>query len=192
MRECPQWPTMWRRIWLSSVPGGCDRAGMDSWRKVTRPSGNCNKISCSVAVTLVMCRECVGLRLGEPGMRSAAPPPAFDAGAMDAADIFANRALIFVAPDGSETLSQIQFGRPYMLEELAWRCDYEVPNVMKRRHGAGIDGLQAFLLTMSLVETLLEAKRSDGWRFLWPDTRDETSPQQIFEAEHFARMRVGT
>jgi hypothetical protein len=108
---------------------------------------------------------------------------------VDSADVFADRALIFVSPDGSETLSQIQLGRPYMLEELAWRCDCEIPNVLKRRHGAGIDGLHALLLTMSLVETLLEVKHSDGWRFLWPDTRDETSPRQIFEADHFARMR---
>jgi hypothetical protein len=92
---------------------------------------------------------------------------------MDNDEIFAGRSLVFVAPDGAETLSQIQFGRPYMLEELAWRCDYEVPNILTRRYGAGIDGLQAFLLTMSLVETLLESKRSDGWRLLWPDTRDE-------------------
>jgi hypothetical protein len=109
---------------------------------------------------------------------------------MDATDVFANRTLIFVAPDGAETLSQIQFGRPYMLEELAWRCDWEIPNVMKRRYGAGIDGLHALLLTMSLVETLLESKHSDGWRFFRPDTRDETLPRQIFEADHFARMRA--
>ncbi len=108
---------------------------------------------------------------------------------MDNDEIFAGRSLVFVAPDGTETLSQIQFGRPYMLEELAWRCDYEVPNILKRRYGAGIDGLQALLLTMSLVETLLESKRSDGWRLLWPDSRDETSPRQIFDADHFARMR---
>jgi hypothetical protein len=108
---------------------------------------------------------------------------------MDAGDVFAYRTLIFVAPDGLETLSQIQLGRPYMMEELAWRCDYEIANVLKRRHGAGLDGLHALLLTMSLVETLLESKQSEGWRFLWPDTRDETSPRQIFEADHFARMR---
>jgi len=110
--------------------------------------------------------------------------------ALDATDVFVNRTLIFVAPDGVETLSQIQFGRPFMLEELAWRCDCEIPNVLKRRYGAGIDGLHALQLTMSLVETLLESKHSDGWRFLWPDTRDETSPRQIFEADHFARMRA--
>jgi hypothetical protein len=108
---------------------------------------------------------------------------------MDVTDVFASRTLIFVAPDGSETLSQIQLGRPYMIEVLAWRCDFEIPNVLKRRHGAGIDGLHALLLTMSLVETLLESKHSDGWRFLWPDERDETSPRQIFDADHFARMR---
>jgi hypothetical protein len=103
----------------------------------------------------------------------------------------ADRSLIFVAPDGQETPSQIQFGRPYMVEELSWHCDFEVPGVLKRRYGAGIDGLQALLLTMSLVETLLESKYSEGWRFLWPDTRDEISPQEIFEGAHFARMRQG-
>jgi len=108
---------------------------------------------------------------------------------MDVAEVFADRALIFVNPDGSEVLSHIQFGRPYMRKELDWRCDCDIPNVLKPTHGAGIDGLHALLLTMSLVETLLETKHSDGWRFLWPDTRDETSPRQIFEADHFARMR---
>jgi hypothetical protein len=68
---------------------------------------------------------------------------------------------------------------------------FRVPGVLKRRYGAGIDGLHALLLTMSLVETLLESKHSEGWRFLWPDTRDQTSPQEIFEGAHFARMRKG-
>jgi len=94
---------------------------------------------------------------------------------MEPSEVFADRSLIFVAPDGVEIPSRLQLGRPRMVQELSWHCDFEVPGVLSRRHGAGIDGLQALLLTMSLVETLLEAKRSDGWRFLWPDTRDETS-----------------
>jgi len=111
---------------------------------------------------------------------------------MEPSEVFADRSLIFVAPDRVEVLSRLQLGRPYMVQELSWHCDFEVPGVLSRRHGAGIDGLQALLLTISLVETLLEAKRSDGWRFLWPDTRDDISPQEIFEGPHFARMRQGT
>ena len=110
---------------------------------------------------------------------------------MEPSDVFADRSLIFVDPDRVEILSQVQLGRPYLVKELSWHCDFEVPGVISRRYGAGIDGLQSLLLTMSLVETLFESKRSDGWRFLWPDTRDEISPQEIFEGAHFARMRQG-
>jgi hypothetical protein len=109
---------------------------------------------------------------------------------MDKAEIIAERNLLFVKPDGAEINSHIQFGRPYFTEEHGWCCDCEIPRIEKRRYGAGVDGIQALLLTMSLVETLLEVKRSLGWKFLWPDTRHETLPREIFEAGHFLRTRA--
>jgi hypothetical protein len=44
---------------------------------------------------------------------------------MESGDVFADRNLIFVTPDGQEKLAAIQFGRPYMVEELSWHCDFE-------------------------------------------------------------------
>lgn len=85
---------------------------------------------------------------------------------MDAAEVIAERSLIFVAPDGTEIASSIQFGRPYFDRQHGCCCDFEIPNLEKRRYGAGIDGIQAILLTMSFVEAILEEKCSKGWKLL--------------------------
>jgi hypothetical protein len=111
---------------------------------------------------------------------------------MDTTEIIAERTLLFISLDGSEIASSIQFGRPHLDGKHGFRCDFEIPNVEKRKFGAGVDALQALLLTMSLAESILESKREHGWRMLWPDTRDEILPKDLFEAEHFAKMRNAT
>jgi hypothetical protein len=111
---------------------------------------------------------------------------------MNSIDVIAERSLLFVAPDGTEIISKIQFGRPYTNEAHGWCCDFEIPDVQSRTYGAGIDGIQAILLTMSLAETLLEMKLSDGWKIRWPDTFHEIAPREIFEADHFFKLRAGT
>ena len=57
---------------------------------------------------------------------------------------------------------------------------------------AGVDTLQALLLKMSLAKSILEFKREQGWTLLCPDTPDEILPKDLFEAEHFAKMRNPT
>jgi hypothetical protein len=111
---------------------------------------------------------------------------------MDGTEIIAERTLLFISPDGTEIVSSIQFGRPHSDAKHNFRCDFEIPNVEKRRFGAGVDTLQALLLTMSLAESILESKRALGWRMLWPDTRDEILPKDLFEADHFAKIRNST
>ena len=111
---------------------------------------------------------------------------------MDRSEVIAERFLIFVSPEGKEILSSVQIGAPYANDDHGTCCDFEVPNVVKRRYGAGVDGIQALLLTMSAVWSHLDLLVSRGWKMLWPDTRDETTTAEIFESEHFARMRNET
>jgi hypothetical protein len=111
---------------------------------------------------------------------------------MDTTEIIAERSLLFISPDGTEISSSIQIGRPRSDAKHDFRCDFEIPNVEKRRFAAGVDTLQALLLTISLAESILESKRARGWRMLWPDTRDEILPKSLFEAEHFKKTRDPT
>ena len=102
-------------------------------------------------------------------------------------EVIAERNLIFVSPDGSEILSSIQIGTPYLNDDHGSCCDFEVPHVVRRRYGAGIDGIRALLLTMSAVEAHLNQLVSKGWKLLWPDTRHETSPAEIFDFKSLAK-----
>jgi hypothetical protein len=103
---------------------------------------------------------------------------------MHAAEVIAERDLLFVAPDGSEVSSSIQFCRPYVHEEFGFCCDMEIPGLEKRRRSAGVDGVQAILLAMSLAGALVDARVAKGWKILWPDTRSETSAKEIFGGLH--------
>lgn len=104
-------------------------------------------------------------------------------------EVIAKRQLLFISPEGKEVVSSIQIGAPYFKEEHGMCCDCEVPEVLKKTYAVGIDGIQAILLTMSLLESRLTDKCSEGWRILWPDTRETTSPRELFEVEHFMRIR---
>ena len=99
---------------------------------------------------------------------------------MDASEVIAERRLIFVRPNGTEVASSIQFCRPYFKDDFGVLCDMEIPGIEKRRWSGGVDGVQAILLAMSLAASILDAKAEKGWRFLWPDTREETSAKEIF------------
>lgn len=53
---------------------------------------------------------------------------------MEPSEVIAARELVFVAPDGSETISAVQLGRPYPNEGLScYCCDFEIPGIEKRR-----------------------------------------------------------
>jgi hypothetical protein len=104
-------------------------------------------------------------------------------------EVMAERQLLFISPEGKEILSSLQIGHPYVKEAHGVCCDCEVPEILNRTYAAGVDGIQAILLTLSLLESRLTDKCSNGWRILWPDTREATSPRELFEAEHFSRVR---
>jgi hypothetical protein len=99
---------------------------------------------------------------------------------MDAAEVIAERPLIFITPEGSEIASSIQFGRPYQSEKFGCCCDMEIPGVEKRRLSGGVDGVQAIQIAMSLAATLLDIRVSNGWKMLWPDTREEVTVKEMF------------
>jgi len=99
---------------------------------------------------------------------------------MDAAEVIAERRLIFVTPEGAEIASSIQFGRPYFSDKFGCCCDMEIPGVEKRRFSGGVDGVQAIQIAMSLAATLLEVRVTKGWRMLWPDTREEVTVKEMF------------
>jgi hypothetical protein len=100
---------------------------------------------------------------------------------MDSAEAIAERRLIFVTPEGAEFVSSIQFCRPYFSDEFnAYCCDLEIPGVVKRRLSAGVDGVQAIQIAMSLAGTLLDVRVANGWKMLWPDTREEVTVKEMF------------
>ena len=94
--------------------------------------------------------------------------------------IMAERSLIFIAPDGNEIISSIQFGIPYETEKHGYLCDFEIPDIVKAMSGAGIDGIQVIILSMLNAKSLLEARYDSGWRYLWADTREQTTLSEIF------------
>ena len=101
-------------------------------------------------------------------------------GAVKHEDVIAERELVFVAPDGLEIASRIQFGRPYFRDIHGFCCDFEIPSVEQQRYAAGVDGIQAITLAMCMAASILDAKCENGWRILWPGTRAETSAKEIF------------
>lgn len=107
---------------------------------------------------------------------------------MDKDELIAERELIFVAPDGSETLSSVQFSKPYFTDEHGCCCDWEIPNIEKRRFAAGVDGIQAILLSMLMVASHLDVKSEKGWKFLWPDDRSQSTVSELFSADQFKTL----
>jgi hypothetical protein len=99
---------------------------------------------------------------------------------MDTAEVIAERVLVFVSPEGAEFVSSIQFSRCYVSEEFGVCCDFEIPGVAKRRLSAGVDGVQAIQIAMSLAATILDLHVSKGWRMMWPDTREEATVKEMF------------
>ena len=98
-------------------------------------------------------------------------------------EIIAERKLIFIAPGGGETFSSIQLGHPYDNEQYGCCCDIEIPDIKKRKFTAGVDSMQAIQLSMLTMFTILDVMQSKGWKFLWPDTREEATAKELFNFE---------
>ena len=101
--------------------------------------------------------------------------------------IIAERALLFVSPEGVEISSSIQLSKPYVSEKHGTLCDFEIPKVHKKQFGAGVDGIQAIILTMSMVKTILSLKAKKGWKIYWPDTKEEIEVNEIFDVSSLMR-----
>jgi len=100
---------------------------------------------------------------------------------MNQDQVIAERALLFLSPNGQEIESSIQLSKPYKSEEYGTLCEFEIPGIHKKQWGTGIDGIQSIILTMSIVKTILELKAKKGWKMYWPDTREEVLPNEIFD-----------
>ena len=107
---------------------------------------------------------------------------------MNAEEIIAERKLIFISPDGNESLSSIQLGKPYSSDEHGYCCDIEIPNIKKRRFAPGVDAIQAIQLSIFMLASILDVMKNKGWKILWPDTRHETTAREIYEVDQFARI----
>jgi hypothetical protein len=100
---------------------------------------------------------------------------------MNQDQIIAERELLFITPEGKEIQSSIELSKPYISEKYGTLCDFEIPKVHKKQWGAGIDGIQAIILTMSIVKTVLSLKADKGWKIYWPDTKEEIQVHEIFD-----------
>ncbi len=104
-------------------------------------------------------------------------------------EIIAQRELLVKKPDGEIFNTSICFGRPYESEKNGWCCDLIMEGIDKQRYGAGIDSLQAILLTMSLAESILIARTNDGWRLYWPDKNEPMAISELFDLSSFVGDR---
>ena len=93
-------------------------------------------------------------------------------------------------PDGATFQTAIQFGKPYENEKHGWCCDLYMDGIDRPRFGAGVDSLQAVILTMSLAESILMSRLSNGWSFYWPDTLEPMNTSEIFEIDTFNKLRT--
>ena len=78
---------------------------------------------------------------------------------MNAEEIIAERKLIFISPDGNESLSSIQLGKPYSSDEHGYCCDIEIPNIKKRRFASGVDAIQAIQLSIFMLASILDVMK---------------------------------
>ena len=104
-------------------------------------------------------------------------------------EVVAQREVLVEKPSGEMFATAIQFSKPYQSEKHGWCCDLNMKGIDKSRFGAGVDSLQAIMLTMSLAESILVAREKDGWKIYWPDTKDLMTAKNMFDVDSFVGNR---
>jgi hypothetical protein len=104
-------------------------------------------------------------------------------------DIIAKRELLAKSPTGITLHTAIEFGKPYETEEHGWCCDLTMEGIDKPHYAAGIDSLQAIMLTMALAESILISRLKNGWQFFWPDTNEPMDIGGLFSLGSFVSIR---
>ncbi len=93
-------------------------------------------------------------------------------------DPIAESLIIFRWEDGRETLTSVQVGPPYQVEDVQWSCDVEIPDVDKLRTIHSVDSLHVLILALGFLADRLEHLVSKGGSVLSPDTGE---PARISE-----------
>lgn len=104
-------------------------------------------------------------------------------------EIVAKRGILAQGIDGKIFSTAVEIGKPYRTEEGEWFCNLRIEGVNKHVCVAGIDSLQAIMLTMSLAECILLSRVEKGWQFFWPDTNELMEIEEMFNLKNFASIR---
>ena len=100
----------------------------------------------------------------------------------------AKRLIIAKSPSGETFTTAVEFGMPYETANRGWFCDLKMEGICKPQYAAGMDSLQAIMLTMSLAEGILLGKEKKGWSFFWPETIEPMEIEEMFSLESFASI----
>lgn len=97
------------------------------------------------------------------------------------------RRLVAVSPDGEESESYCSIGVPRPDGEGNHQCEVEAPGLVRATTLYGIDGIQALVLGMNFLHSMLQNRVDRGWRLLEPESREVTEPDGIFDPVFFKK-----
>lgn len=103
-------------------------------------------------------------------------------------EIVAKRDLLAQSPTDEKFSTAVEFGKPYETEKHGWCCDLKMEGIEKPTYAAGMDSLQAMMLTMSLAESILISRVKNGWLFYWPDTNEIMEIHEMFNLGTFVSL----
>jgi len=100
---------------------------------------------------------------------------------MNQDQVIAEKRLLFINPEGKEILSSVQLGKPYHVDNLGTLCDFEIPKIFPKQYSVGSNGIQAIILGMSTMKSVIGSKLKKGWKIYWPDTKVEMELNNVFD-----------
>lgn len=86
----------------------------------------------------------------------------------------ASQSILWLRPDGAETLIEANIGEPYQIDDYTWACPASLIGVDGRYPDmVGGSSLQALSLALGLVTTRLGHMLEDKAKLVYPEDRSE-------------------
>ena len=91
---------------------------------------------------------------------------------IDNPKFIASESILWLKPDGTETMIEAKIGEPYQIDARSWACPASLEGVDGRYPDRiSINSLQALTLALRLVETRLSHLLEDNAQLVHPDDR---------------------
>jgi hypothetical protein len=82
-------------------------------------------------------------------------------------EMIAQRAIVWVKPDGSRVPITLQIGKPYRASDVDWACPVAADGLYAKLSDIhGVDSFQALVLAQRLLLQLMNGAVEDGGTFL--------------------------